>query len=788
MDEGKFLFKCYFDSLLLSPLNRELEQKFAEKAEMTMEAASNWLIVNDISGETKPNDQLIKRFLMYIYEGVASNEDGFTTNLWDTSLKACQWFLDKQLTMKELKKSGTGYVKSLPGITECDKLCIKKRQNMENDGGGNVDIQENLNSVVSSVDMIQGMKQLYSFDRFPELEISSDFLRLTLMTQLRHAVACASRGEDLRYEVLASMFTSTLRTLGPRESGGVEALCYIANCGKVNRSGRKTTHGFIPHMNALLCGVALIGFLLIYRWQIAKEDHPDFTDYTTLFGCHLYRSPTDMSKSVSYETMRNIFTAFFKFLKCVVNAVTHYPRHEAYQEMDANGVRAEDVDRLANRVKDAKSNSYALNLPVPSVAERGGRRLDDLNGPGPAHMQALPLVTSEHLNELTQGWILEEMRKVEEALETAARSASPSTQMRKFKLFAAKGSLAAVVFALKVCILAAAARPRDEFGHIVTESEPLFKKFPGFPPFQLPFFKSASFMILVRSVRQHEDNEIQGTPTANITPVVTRVREAVEPLRTAVSNGFLGFKLDLEAERAARQESDKKNASLEGMIRFHFSGAPLSHGDGHVHTTVQGQSGVQDSSVLPESSQEEEEAQARGYLCPLDFSKGHLPVKPLSSHVDIASICTDYITGINGTQSVKSLEAGGKKWRGWKGGAQRFNEYAVIYRLLDRQAEALGSYDEATKSLHKLVTEQFPPRGKSRSHNWKAAIKYLREQEKLEYGEHLPKRIKRGMGLPSRPPQVEDEVFIDFHRDGSVIEAPEVDPRLHDAVAGFMGL
>ena len=66
--------------------------------------------------------------------------------------------------------------------------------------------------------MIQGMKQLY----FPELEISSDIIRLTLITQLRNAVACASGGEDFRYQVLASMFTSTLRTLGPRESGGVE--------------------------------------------------------------------------------------------------------------------------------------------------------------------------------------------------------------------------------------------------------------------------------------------------------------------------------------------------------------------------------------------------------------------------------------------------------------------------------------------------------------------------------------------------------------------------------------
>jgi len=55
------------------------------------------------------------------------------------------------------------------------------------------------------------------------------------------------------------------------------------------------------------------------------------------------------------------------------------------------------------------------------------------------------------------------------------------------------------------------------------------------------------------------------------------------------------------------------------------------------------------------------------------------------------------------------------------------------------------------------VTEQLPSRGNSKSLNWKAAIKHLRDQGIAEYDQLLQKRIKRGKGLPAMPPQVEEE-------------------------------
>jgi len=61
---------------------------------MSIGEASNWLKVDEYD-VTTINDGLIQRFLMYIYEGVVDPKEAeFTPNLWETSLKACQWFLN----------------------------------------------------------------------------------------------------------------------------------------------------------------------------------------------------------------------------------------------------------------------------------------------------------------------------------------------------------------------------------------------------------------------------------------------------------------------------------------------------------------------------------------------------------------------------------------------------------------------------------------------------------------------------------------------------------------------
>lgn len=281
-----------------------LSQKFADEAKMTVKDASNWLITDGETGQVTPNDGLIRRFLIYIYEGAAAKKEGFTTGIWDTALKASQWHLNALLLQKDLAATPKAYVKRLAGVTVMDSQMLTMHKDAQNDGM--VDIQERLNSMIDSDTMLRGMRFLYSFatnDDFSYCGLD----RLTFAAEIRHSISTCARGEDLRYDMLASMFTVRLPTLGP---DGATALCFIANEGKNNRSGKKTTTGMIPHDNPLLCPVSPIGLLLIFRWQIQREPHPVFTDYTTLFRVYLYRSAMTHAASVSYKVMHAVFSDF----------------------------------------------------------------------------------------------------------------------------------------------------------------------------------------------------------------------------------------------------------------------------------------------------------------------------------------------------------------------------------------------------------------------------------------------------------------------------------------------
>ena len=108
-----------------------------------------------------PNKALIQRFLFWIQEGVenkAAAFDEFTPNVWSTALKAVQKAVDDALTKANLPKSGRGYVRSLPGIDIADKAMVVKHQQKENTG--DVDIQENLNSVISRDQLLCGIRFL----------------------------------------------------------------------------------------------------------------------------------------------------------------------------------------------------------------------------------------------------------------------------------------------------------------------------------------------------------------------------------------------------------------------------------------------------------------------------------------------------------------------------------------------------------------------------------------------------------------------------------------------------
>ena len=182
---------------------------------MTFDDASTWL--KPCGDSFIVDTELIQRFLLWIYDNakdgrILPDKSEFTTNLWDTALKASQSFLNEQLTAKNLPKSETGFVRRLPGIDICCTQMVKRHQQSEN--SGEVDIQENLNGLMSVEKMLEGMRQLYSFAADTAAINLNAFQRISFISAFRRSLACANRNEDLRYDQLASLFTCRLGTIG----------------------------------------------------------------------------------------------------------------------------------------------------------------------------------------------------------------------------------------------------------------------------------------------------------------------------------------------------------------------------------------------------------------------------------------------------------------------------------------------------------------------------------------------------------------------------------------------
>ena len=460
-----------------SPIFNKWFPKFLSEAGLDA-SAQNWVgVVADVAGgvvkHRSINTDVPKRFLSWIFDGVVNsltqtsektNTQGklvtvefiFTPGIWQTALSAVWSETNRQLTALDLPKVEDGYIRKLPGIDDYDKRINEFKTQSDNDN--QIDMQGCLHTVLSAEKMDEGMRFLYSWadsDAFREKPIP----RVCFTSALRCTIALGCRCEDMRYHKLATMFTCQLKGIGP-DPKGMTALGFIGNQGKVNKSGRHTKQGMLPHISPLLCPVASVGLNFLYRYQVnfaffqshckiecrpmtycppllkvGTEPHPVFTQFTTLFGAFLCRASLDSGaqRSATYASQRNAFEGFFKQLEFDPPVKTHYGRGEAYITCDELGVHPEQVDRLANRIHDAKHNSYATNFPRDALVAIAGGDHQYQSAFCVTHLLPMDMSVVEE----ALPWIKDEREKLQSAV--AEAGAACHGKMSSGRLYCAQG-------------------------------------------------------------------------------------------------------------------------------------------------------------------------------------------------------------------------------------------------------------------------------------------------------------------------------------------------------------
>lgn len=673
--------------------------------------------------------------------------------------------MNKGVSHKDVLKEG--YTSNLPGIESASSGMTKAKQNSNNQGDG--DIQYNLNALVPPQKMLEGARFILSAARHADF-FFDPLLRVTFWAAIRLSIALATRGENIRFARLATMFTKQI-AVGP---DGETALAFVVDQGKQTRSGRLATSAVLPHMNPLLCAIFAIGLMLTYRFYVHMETTPDVCDYKSLFGTYLFRSTENWLISMSYETMLAIWTAFFTYMRCVVNALTHYGRHEGAQTLDELGLEEATIHAFMKTYQTVSQQAYLLGFKLKALLGLSGRDPDNKRAAGPPHMSVYsdvpistvyllwPFLEHQQANvdaanrklfetDATEGGGGEAVQHSRRKRKAKSVFAAAAAAKNKLGLYSAEGALNAFIHIGKVFILCSAARPRLVSGFIDLSSQPLHLLFSSNPVFRLTFFQTSEFMHICRLVAAAENfaesaEDIAVQPLADMSPATARITAAV---RSVIAPALAA-----------------QNAMMQQLLNRNIFASTVAT-DTPMHTPAQ-HANAASGTVIGEGTSEQQLPQGRFRASRAHgVGSGHHSMLNWRELHDVSAFNTEFFIGINGQPSLESLEAKGATWRDYKGGRQRFCEKKKVASYLKQLKNAYGEVEALSRAQREL--DAVPKKGNSKGPNWAAFI------------EIISPSTTRAKANTNK------EVIVELRSDGSQVEGLEA-PRMHENMADGTGI
>ena len=143
---------------------------------------------------------------------------------------------------------------------------------------------------------------------------------------------------------------------------------------RTNVPGRAEYTGVTVHKNPLLCSIAAIGFLIMYRFGVFKEPFPDMLTPREFYARPLLRTMTDVKQALCY----NQDLALSKLAYGQVHLkYTHLGHGDGPRNMDNEGVPIGDIIRFIHYINDSQTQSYHTNQPMRTLVSRAGGAHDD---------------------------------------------------------------------------------------------------------------------------------------------------------------------------------------------------------------------------------------------------------------------------------------------------------------------------------------------------------------------------------------------------------------------------
>lgn len=248
-----------------------------------------------------------------------------------------------------------------------------------------------------------------------------------------------SRSDDVRALVLGALFTRQLKGIGP---DGAEAVCNVSRGGKMNKSGRNTYCGHIPHLNPLLDVDTAVMMQLLFRWFRKGEPSPDFVSNRCrdLFATYLVcPAQSDGGKPMRYDDQLRHTKSIFDHIDLRSTHFLHQWKGEVLRAAESGGMSDEDMDRMTRVQQKVRNQSYVVGLStIGSVFSAGGEMHDVKSFYDP---QLIKLPDAEWLEAID---LLLPFLRAQRGAVAAAVKGKTGKELDKARLFSAQGCLRAL--------------------------------------------------------------------------------------------------------------------------------------------------------------------------------------------------------------------------------------------------------------------------------------------------------------------------------------------------------
>jgi len=740
------------------------------------------------------------RFLAWIFEGIAdqNTEVDFqtTSGIYHDALKAVQWFVNIQLEAVGASRTIEGYVRNMPGVkTMTDRVNKASAASALTD---HEDLQGDVDPTLTKkqwCDIAELLLRCTVVDGFRLTPL--DFSMTLFIIFMSRALA--ARGEDLRGMVVGGFSWVNYEGVGPMLVG-MGALMIVLRSGKLNRSGRRTRSGMLPHKNPLLCPINALGLSLLYRWLVNREPIPDWGDgeYATLFRPVL-RSATDGLTPMSWDRHDVLCRQVFSFFQIITSHSTHHMRGDTARYLELCLVSIELIKKHMNRVDNAHANSYGTGAAIGPMLGIAGFSTTD-----PQAALAPHLLDSELLDGLVNlvlPWLADEEAKVAAASELHKTSASVKSERLRMR----QESVKAIRRIIAVVVQCMAARPQNASNLTELDRPAFHEEFSTNTVYKFladtGFFATPAFQAFKAEVRSAEDREASlgatsaGAEQSPTTQIVSRLAPQLQVISTSIHNiqtCMAGQYRQVPArelyfnpgDAAGSSSSSSSTSSSRSSSRSSSSSSGGAAGGGCVRGGSGGGGGGSGGSSSAGGGGGT--GAASGVACRsrsrhTHVGAGQVEVSFNGVTLTAQDMFDSYWTGPAGRPhlSYRQLEAKyGNKWRnGSHSNAQGWSERSPIYRFIERRMALAGSTATAVVEAIKVLADAAGSQGKSRAPNWKKVARDLKQTpEEAGYQATVKARQEQNKTKRHKAAAPETELVVTLRGDGSVVEEEEHGP------------